>query len=110
VSDGVEIVDVGPRQLKGLDEERLFQLSPAEAPDRLPVPQASSTPHRSHAELLGDEFSQRIDRFVEEQLESSLSAVQRPPPVPESKQSASRILAVIFGGLIVLLVVKLAFF
>jgi class 3 adenylate cyclase len=112
VPDGVEIVDVGPRQLKGLEEERLFQLSLTEAPALQPAPRTNLAPHRSHAELLGDEFSERIDRFVEQQLERSLAgarSLSRPPEPP--RQSAAVILAVIFGGAIALVVVlKLAFF
>jgi class 3 adenylate cyclase len=109
VPDGVEVVDVGRQPLKDLDDERLFQLSLAEAPDRRPVLKTDRPRHKSHAEVLGEDFNRRIEQFVEQQLERSMSDVQRPPPVP--KQSAAVILAVIFGGAIaLLLVLKLAFF
>jgi class 3 adenylate cyclase len=111
VPDGVEIADLGRQQLKGLGDERLFRLSLAEASDHQLELKPKRVPYRSHAEVLGEEFNDRIGRFVEQQLERSFAAVRQPPPPPARKQSAAAILAVIFGGLIVLvLVLKLAFF
>ena len=110
--DGVDIVDMGRQPLKDLDDERLFQLSLKEAPDQLPVLKPAGVPSRSQADLLGEEFNQRIGRFVEQQLERSFAAARQPEPRPVPKQSpAASIMAVIFGGTIALvLVVKFAFF
>jgi class 3 adenylate cyclase len=113
VPDSVDIVDMGPQPLKDLDDERLFQLSLSEAPDHLPVLKSSRTPSRSQADVLGEEFNQRIGRFVEQQLERSFAAARQPEPrpVPKQQSSAASIMAVIFGGAIALvLVVKFAFF
>src|SRR5919106_1659362 len=54
VPDGVEIVDVGRQPLKDLDDERLFQLTLSEAPDRR-EPKVDRSSHKSHAEVLGED-------------------------------------------------------
>jgi hypothetical protein len=115
VPDGVEIVDIGRQRLKDLDEERLFQLSLAETPASLPAVKTSPSPHKSGAEVLGEDFDRRIEQFVTQQLERTMSGIgvprASPPPPTVPKQSAAVILAVIFGGAIALvLVIKLAFF
>ncbi len=119
--DGVQIVDVGAQELKGLEEERLFQVSLADRDDSgLPAVKPQRSPHRSHAELLGEDFSRRIDGFVQQELERSFAVARerRPvPPPPERKESTVVILGVIFGvtggvialAIVALLVLKFAF-
>jgi class 3 adenylate cyclase len=107
--EGVQIVDLGTQQLKDVDAERIFQLSLDGEPDRLPVLLEGREPAwKSHADALGDEFSHRIGRFVEQQLDRSLArAKQQPPPPPQVKSgsNAAQILAVVILGVIALLVV-----
>jgi class 3 adenylate cyclase len=112
VPDGAEIVDLGSHDLKDLGDERLFQLALADAPDRLPVLKPTQTPNRSQADLLGEEFSQRIQRFVDQQLERTFSATSEPQPRRNAQQvPIPSIIAATFGGLALLvLVIKFAFF
>jgi class 3 adenylate cyclase len=70
--DGVRVVDLGPQQLQGLSEERLFQLSLAGEPDRYPELKTGAAPGKSDAELLADAFGERIDRFVQQQVDRAL--------------------------------------
>lgn len=108
---GIAVVDLGSQHLKGLQEERLFQVSIAGEPDRYPELRTSDTKRGSHAEALADEFSQRIERFVERQLEHSLSGAREPSPLAPRQPSTPLILAVIIGGVIALiLVIRFAFF
>jgi class 3 adenylate cyclase len=116
VPDGAEIVDLGSHDLKDLGDERLFQLTLGDAPDRLPVLKPTQTPSRSQADLLGEEFSQRIQRFVDQQLERTLSPTSKPQPRRTDPQvHIPAIIATTFGGLallavVLLLVIKFAFF
>jgi class 3 adenylate cyclase len=108
---GVHVVDLGTQELKDVREERLFQLSLDGAPDRFPELKGPRSPARSRADALGEDFSQRIESFVERQLERSLSGVPERPPPAARHATAPATLAVIIGGVIVLiLVIKFAFF
>jgi class 3 adenylate cyclase len=110
IPDGVEIVDLGAQRLKGLEDERLFQLILAEAPAQDLELKTERTPRPSHAEVLGADFNERVQRFVDQQLERSLGSVREPAlpqaPAPAPKNTAA-ILGVIFGGLTALALVAL---
>jgi class 3 adenylate cyclase len=105
--DGVHVVDLGLQQLKDVDSERIFQLSLDGEPDRLPVLKGRDVAWKSHADTLGEEFSHRIGRFVEQQLDRSIArAKQQPPPTPAKRPAnAAEILAVVILGVIALIVV-----
>jgi class 3 adenylate cyclase len=119
VPDGAQIVDLGRQHLQGLPEERLFQLSLAGVPDRYPDLKTERAPRKSDAEVLADAFGQRIEGFVQQQLDRAFSGVKRPSPPPSPSSSppppkrgnAAQILAVIILGVIALIVVvRYAFF
>jgi class 3 adenylate cyclase len=109
VPDGVEIVDLGEQRLKGLEDERLFQLSLAEAPGQSLELKTERSPRPSHAEVLGADFNQRVQRFVEEQLERSFAKAREPAPTraPAPKLDVLPILGMVVGGVIALAVVAL---
>jgi class 3 adenylate cyclase len=103
--DGAHIVDLGRQHLEGLSEESLFQLNIADVPDRYPQLKTKRSPQRSSADVLGDDFGDRIEAFVRQSLESSFSRTrERPPPVP-ARATAAQILAVVILGVIALIVV-----
>lgn len=107
----VEIVDLGTQELKDLQEERLFQVSIAGERDRYPELRTTRAQRGSHAEALAQEFGQRIERFVEQQLQRSFSGAREPAPPEPRRSTTAEILAVIIGGVIALiLVVRYAFF
>ena len=111
VPAGVHLVDLGVRQLKDVQAERIFQLSVDGAPDRFPELRERRPSWRSHADFLGDEFGERVERFVEGQLERSLGWAPEPPPPPRKSANALMILGLVIGGLIALvLVIRFAFF
>jgi class 3 adenylate cyclase len=112
VPEGVQVVDLGLQQLEGLSEERVFQLSIAGAPDRYPVLKTKRGGGKSEAEVLGDAFGARIERFVEQHLERSLGGHPDEQPSPPRKQSTTaEILAVIILGVLgLIVVVRYAFF
>ena len=109
VPDGVHVVDLGPQQLHGLPEEKLFQLSLAGVPDRYPELKTELAPGKSDAEVLADAFGQRIDRFVRQQVERALTGGREPVPVPPTsapkRSTTAEILAVIILGVLGLIVV-----
>jgi class 3 adenylate cyclase len=110
VPEGAEVIDLGAQELKGLQEERLFQLSIAGEPDRYPALRKADLASRSHAEALASEFGKRIEQFVERQLVER-QLVRRfpeppePPPVEKRQSTTAEILAVIIGGVIAFIVV-----
>jgi class 3 adenylate cyclase len=104
--DGVQIVDLGTQRLKDVDSERIFQLSLADEPDQFPVLKGRDPAWKSHADTLGEEFSHRIGRFVEQQIDRSIARTKQPPPEPvKSKSNAAQILAVVMLGVIAFIVV-----
>jgi hypothetical protein len=103
--DGAETVDLGAQQLKGLQEERLYQLSIAGEPDRYPALRRADLARSSHAEALASEFGKRIEQFVERQLVRPFPSPAEPPPVEKRQSTTAEILAVIIGGVIAFIVV-----
>jgi class 3 adenylate cyclase len=113
--EGVHVVDLGRQALKDVQEEQIFQLSLEGEPDRFPDLNTRPEGRKSHADILGDDFDQRIERFVRDRLERSLEGRPEPPLPPNvlTKLTALGlgIVAILVVGLIALvLVVKFAFF
>jgi class 3 adenylate cyclase len=122
--EGAHVVDLGRQQLKDVQDEQIFQLSLDGEGDRFPALKEPGG-RKSHADILGEDFDQRIEGFVRQQLERGLERGRvsggggRPPLPPDelakmvrpALQSAALILAILVAGLIALiLVIKFAFF
>jgi class 3 adenylate cyclase len=125
VPDGSTLRDLGRQQLKDVEEERIYQLSVDGQPDRFPALKTERRGKRSRAEVLGEDFEQRIEDFVTRTLEASLSGRQ---PVPGELPSLGRpalpgkelkpvlgfafatVVALIVGVIVVVILVKLLFF
>jgi class 3 adenylate cyclase len=118
--DGVHVVDLGQQQLKDVQDERIFQLSLDGEPDRAPALKPPREGAKSHADILGEDFDQRIEGFVRQQLERGFARGGGSSPVPTDDLAklvrpalgtAALILAILVFGLIALiLVLKVAFF
>ena len=116
---GVHVVDLGPHELKDVQEERIFQLSLDGEPDRQPALKPAAAGRKSHADILGEDFDQRIERLVRTKLERSFERETDVPLAPDAfanvvkpaLSTAAVILAILVGGLIALvLVIRFAFF
>jgi class 3 adenylate cyclase len=117
--DGVQVVDLGPQRLKDIAEERIFQLSLDREPDRFPELKTRPGGPKSHADLLGEDFDQRIEQFVHQQLERGLRHVadrrpqERPPSTELTRLTTLglwTVVVLVLGVIAIILIVKLAFF
>ena len=103
---GVQIVDLGTQQLKDVESERIFQLSLDGSRDQFPVLKGRDPASwKSHADSLGEEFSHRIGRFVEQQIDRSMARANEPQLPVKSKSNAAQILAVVILGVLAFIVV-----
>jgi class 3 adenylate cyclase len=118
---GVHVVDLGRQQLKDVQDERIFQLSLDGEPDRFPaLKEPRARAHKSHADILGEDFDERIEGFVRQQLERGLERGGRPIerssglPAEEITKVTALGLGILFllivGIIAIILIVKFAFF
>jgi class 3 adenylate cyclase len=109
---GVTLRDLGRQQLKDVEEERIYQLSVGGQPDRFPALKTERRGKPSRAEMLGEDFEQRIDDFVARTIEGSLSG--QPFPGKEMKPvlgvAFAIVVALIIGLVVLVVLVKLLFF
>jgi class 3 adenylate cyclase len=113
---GVSVRDLGRQELKDVQDERIFELSLAgtETARELRKPGRGG---RARADVLGDDFSERINDYVQRTLQESLTAGRRKgslPPSPPDIVGLTRlglfiVATIIVGIVVILLVVKLAF-
>ena len=90
--DGWELRDLGGQQLKDVGEERVFQLAREGAGDFAPLKAEHRPPSR--ADVLGDDFEQRIEDFVKRSIAGAIprggpSPSPPPPPPPPRRRSKS---------------------
>jgi class 3 adenylate cyclase len=116
--EGAHVVDLGQQTLKDVQDERIFQLSLEDEPDRFPElkPQGS---RKSHADILGEDFDQRIEGFVRQQLERGFErglgrGGEPGPPLPADDLTKLTALGlgivalIVVGVIAVILIVKFA--
>jgi len=114
--DGVHVVDLGWQQLKDVQEERIFQLSLDSERDRFPeLKTKPPVGRKSHADILGEDFDQRIERLVRDRLERSFEGKPDPllPANVLTKLTAlglGVVFVLVLGVIAVILIVKFAFF
>jgi class 3 adenylate cyclase len=82
VPDGWKLRDLGQQHLKDVGDENIFQLAREGQDDFAPLKAESRPP--SHADILGEDFDQRVEDFVKKSLAGALP-FGRPP-----KQSAPK--------------------
>jgi hypothetical protein len=74
--DGVSVRDLGRQNLKDIQHEHVFELALEESPLEFPPPKAAQ------ADRAGDElanrFNEKINRYVEAQLESAFDRLGKP--------------------------------
>jgi len=113
--EGVQVVDLGQQQLKDIAEERIFQLSLDREPTPFPELKTEPTGKKSHADLLGDDFDQRIEQFVHQQLRRGFEhaaerhPAQRPPSTELTRLTAlglGTVFVLVLGVIAIILIVK----
>jgi class 3 adenylate cyclase len=87
VPDGATLRDLGPQPLKDVGEERIFQLSLEGQDDFAPL-KTERNVSRSAANILGDDFDQRIEDFVKRSIAGAFPGAA--PPERPSKPIWSR--------------------
>jgi class 3 adenylate cyclase len=106
--NGSTLRDLGRQKLKDLDEEHVYELSLDGAGDRFPALKTERRKPPSGAEILGEDFEQRIEDFVARSIEGSLpkGLPALPPRRKPSLVLRFLVLAVLLGivALVVLLI------
>jgi class 3 adenylate cyclase len=107
--DRVTLRDLGRQKLKDLDEEQVYELSLDEAEDRFPSLKTEQRRPPSGADILGEDFGQRIEALVARSIEGSLPQGLPPPTRPKPSLSLRfLVLAVLLGvAALVVLLIKL---
>ncbi|HYY03071.1 MAG TPA: adenylate/guanylate cyclase domain-containing protein [Gaiellaceae bacterium] len=120
VPAGVNVRDLGTHHLKDVQQERIFELALDDQPLRHPRLRPERPRGRARADVLGDEFQQRINDYVQRTVEQSLAGEphtgRRKPPATPPLGSARPtrlgfwiVATIIVGIIVILLVVKFAF-
>jgi class 3 adenylate cyclase len=90
VPDGWSLRDLGRKQLKDVGEEHVFQLAREGAEDFAPLKTDRSTVRRAAADILGEDFDQRVQDYVRQSLAGTFVPGPPPPAPPPSKSFWSR--------------------
>ena len=88
VPDGWKLRDLGPQRLKDIGDERIFQLAREGRDDFAPLKADRRPPSR--ADILGEDFEQRVEDFVKRSLAGTLP-FGRPPEQPPPRSFWSRL-------------------
>jgi class 3 adenylate cyclase len=76
--EGTSLRDLGPHTLKDIGEERIFQLRLEGQADFAPL-KTEQAPGPSKADILGEDFEQRVQDFVMRSLSDSFRSGEPPP-------------------------------
>jgi class 3 adenylate cyclase len=74
--DGVSVRDLGRQKLKDIQHEHVFELSLEESPLEFPPPKQAEADSRG--DDLTNRFNEKIDRYVEAQLEAAFDRFDEP--------------------------------
>jgi class 3 adenylate cyclase len=92
---GVKLRDLGGQELKDVGEERIFQLALDGHEDVLAPLKTERRRGTSKADILGEDFDQRIEEFVKQSISGALprgaSHPLEAPPAPRSKSFWDRL-------------------
>jgi hypothetical protein len=109
--DGSTLRDVGRQKLKDLEEEHVYELSLDDAGDRFPALKTERRRPPSGAEILGEDFEQRIEDFVARSIEGSLpKGLPSLPPRRKPSLVLRFLVLVLFLGIAALVVLLIKLF
>jgi len=89
--EGASMVDLGQQNLKDIQHERVFELALEDQPHEARPLKTQPAAAESRADQIAKSFEQRIESYVESQLERAFSAAGKPPEAP--------VMGVALGGL-----------
>ena len=92
VPDGWSLRDLGRKHLKDVGQEHVFQLAPQGHEDFAPLKVDRGKAKRAAADILGEDFDQRIQDYVKGSLAGALAGSAPPPPpaLPPAPPAAQR--------------------
>ena len=74
--DGVNVRDLGQQNLKDIQHEHVYELSLEESPLEFPPPKQAEADRQG--DELANRFNDRINRYVEQQLEAAFDTLGKP--------------------------------
>ena len=91
VPDGWTLRDLGHKPLKDVGDEHVFQLAPEGHQDFAPLKVDHVPAGRAAADILGENFEERVEDFVKRSLGAALAPgpTAPPPPLPAPPRSKS---------------------
>ncbi|HET7567617.1 MAG TPA: hypothetical protein VFJ91_06475, partial [Gaiellaceae bacterium] len=109
--DGVAVVDLGKQQLKDIQHEHIYELSVDGTARGYQAPANAS--RESRADDIGARFEQRVERYVEDQLERAFSGedLRVPTRLAIGGVGIAAATLVVFAAVVfaIILLAKLAF-
>jgi len=85
--DGAAMIDLGQQNLKDIQHERIFELALEDQP-RDPRPlKTEPAATESRADQIAKSFEQRIESYVERQLEQAFRGAGKPPDPPMARMA-----------------------
>jgi hypothetical protein len=100
----VSIRDLGEQHLKDVQHERVYELSLDEAQARFPP---LNVTQKSRGDTMEERFEERINRYVEEQLDAALSG----SPVRQARFAAGGLITLVMtvaAVVVIVLLIRLA--
>jgi class 3 adenylate cyclase len=112
--DGVSVLDLGERQLKDIQHEHIYEVAVDGRATGYKASSKPATPRRTRTDEMAARFEERIESYVERQLESALSGGR--PQIPTKLAlgglgiAFASILMMVAVVIVIVLVVKVVFF
>ena len=89
VPNGWTLRDLGQKPLKDVGDERVFQLAPEGQQDFAPLKVDRAPAGRTAADILGENFEERVQEQVKQSLARAFAPGPKTPPPPPPRHSKS---------------------
>jgi class 3 adenylate cyclase len=115
--DGVSVLDLGEQHLKDIQHEHIYEVAvDGRATGYKAKTKDTAVPRKTRTDEMAARFEERIENFVEQQLENAFSSRGKPPEIPTKLAHGGlgiafvSILMMIAVVVVIVLVVKVIFF